>query len=47
LGEARGAAQAQAFRRHGVHGIKPASGVCGRCGGGWRAWPCRFCWNCG
>jgi hypothetical protein len=27
--------------------IKRASGVCGRCGGGWRAWPCRSCSNCG
>jgi hypothetical protein len=27
--------------------IKPASGVCGRRGGGWPAWPCRSCSSCG
>jgi hypothetical protein len=49
LREARGAVEPQAFRRFGGHSreIKPASGVCGRCDGGWPAWPCRFCSNCG
>jgi hypothetical protein len=49
LREARGAVEPQAFRRFGGHAreIRPASGVCGRCGGGWRAWPCRSCSNCG
>jgi hypothetical protein len=49
LREARGAGEPQAIRRFGGHAreIRPASGVCGRCGGGWQAWPCRSCSNCG
>src|SRR5450432_1144450 len=42
--DARGAAQTfRRFvgRRHAK--IKRASAVCGRCGGGWPAWPCRSC----
>ena len=55
LRQARGATEAQAFRRFGgchtrekrIRLIIPASGVCGRRDGDWPAWPCRSCWNCG
>jgi hypothetical protein len=47
LRQPRRTAEAQAGRRRGIHKIKPASGVCGPRGGGWPAWPCRSCWNCG
>ena len=46
LREPRRTAKAQ-FRRRGIHRIRPASGACGHCDGGWRGWPCRSWWSCG
>ena len=47
LREPRRAAQTQAFRRRGVHNLKPASGACGHCDDGWPGWLCRSWWSYG